>query len=139
MGSPMTSSRAGVAAVFGAAFLFAAVTLAALEGREVVVLGTFDERGARRQTRTWVADEDGSAWVEAANPERPFLLDIVRNPEIEMRRAGAARTCHAVPVANPEGHNRIRRLLAARYGWADAWIGFLADTSDSIAIRLDCR
>jgi len=35
------------------------------------------------------------------------------------------------------GHRRIRSLLRARYGVADAWIGLLADTSRSVAIRLD--
>lgn len=42
-------------------------------------------------------------------------------------------------VPNPDGHARIRRLLAGRYGWADRWIGLLADTSRSIAVRLDCE
>jgi hypothetical protein len=41
-------------------------------------------------------------------------------------------------ASDPEGHARIRRLLAARYGWADRWIGLLADTSHSRAVRLDC-
>ena len=79
-----------------------ATTLVALEGREVVVLETIDGAGVARATRTWVADDDGYAWIEAANPERPFLL-------------------------------------ARRYGWADRWIGLLADTSGSVAVRLACE
>ena len=129
-----------ILATFGAAAALAAVvTLVALEGGEVVVLRTVDEHGAARDTRTWVADADGAAWVEAANPERPFLFHIRQHPEVEMRRSGAWQSCHATVVANPEGHERIRRLLAERYGWKDWWIGLLTDTSGSLAVRLECR
>lgn len=134
----MTRTRIALAAVCGGAAFFAVVTLAALEGGEVVVLRTFDERRAARETRTWVADEEGAALIEAANPERPFLLNIRKNPEIEMQRAGAVHRCHAVPLPNPDGHQRIRRLLAGKYGWADRWIGLLTDTTGSLAIRLEC-
>jgi F420H(2)-dependent quinone reductase len=122
-----------------AGVLFAAVTLVALESREVVVLRTFGTDGAPRDTRTWVAEEDGALWIEAANAARPFLLHIDANPEIELRRGRSVRRCRATPVANPDGHARIRRLLAAKYGWADQWIGLLTDTSRSLAIRLQCR
>jgi F420H(2)-dependent quinone reductase len=128
-----------VTLVFAVIVLFAAVTLIALEGREVVVLRTFAANGAARDTRTWVAEEDGALWIEAANASRPFLLNIDANPEIELQRGRAMRHCHAVPVENPDGHARIRRLLAEKYGWADRWIGWLTDTSRSLAIRLQCR
>jgi F420H(2)-dependent quinone reductase len=133
--------RVGLAVglAFAAAVLFAVVTLVALEGREVVVLRTFATDGAPRDTRTWVAEEDGALWIEAANGSRPFLLNIDANPDIELHRGRGVRHCHAVPVANPDGHARIRRLLAAKYGWADRWIGCLTDTSRSLAIRLQCR
>jgi hypothetical protein len=125
--------------VLGIAVLFAAVTLLALEGHEVVVLRTVDAQGQARETRTWIADEEGYAWVEAANPERPFLLQLQSNPVVELRRNGTVRRCRANVVANPEGHERIRRLLSEKYGWADRWIGLLTDTSGSLAVRLECR
>ena len=46
---------------------------------------------------------------------------------------------HASPVPNPEGHAHIRRLLAAKYGWADRWVALLQDTSQSIEVRLEPR
>jgi hypothetical protein len=127
-----------LAAVLGVAALLAVITLVALEGSEVVVLRTFDERGVARETRTWVADAEGYTWVEAANPERPFLDDIRRRPDVEMRRAGTVRRCQATVLANPDDHQRIRRLLAEKYGWADRWIGLLTDAADSLALRLEC-
>jgi hypothetical protein len=116
----------------------AALTVAALEGREVVVVRTTDGSGGTRETRVWIGDEGGAAWVEAANPGRPFLRDVQGNAAVELRREGAWRWCHAAAVEGPEGHARIRRLLAAKYGWADCWVGLLTDTSASVAVRLDC-
>jgi hypothetical protein len=121
-----------------AAVAFALVTALALEGREVVVLETTDAGGAARRTRTWIADDAGSAWVEAANPDRPFLVDVRRDPTLVLERHGARRECRAEVQPNPEGHERIRRLLRDRYGWADRWIGLVADTTHSLAVRLTC-
>jgi len=103
----------------------------------VVVVHTTDADGHPRTTRTWIADYDGAAWIEAANPEREFYRSIVANPEIEVERHGARRRYRAVPLPNPDGHRLIRRLLAQTYGVADWWIGLLADTSRSLAIRLE--
>ena len=119
--------------------VFGALTLAALEGQEVVVVHTRDARGTVRATRTWIADEDGYAWVEAADDARPFLRQLEADPEVELRRQGARHRCQALRVANPEGHERIRRLLARKYGWADRWIGLLVNTSGSSAVRLACE
>ncbi len=122
----------------GAAVIFGAVTLFALEGHEVVVVRTRDAAGTEHTTRTWIADADGAAWIEAANPERPFLRDLEREPTLVLDRRGQALRCRASIAPNPDGHVRIRDLLAARYGWADRWIGLVADTRRSLAVRLDC-
>jgi hypothetical protein len=118
---------------------FAAITMIALEGREVVVLRTSDGAGATRETRAWIADEDGHAWVESANPERPFFQHILARPEIEVVRGGEVLELRAVPLPPEVGHPLIRRMLAEKYGWADTWIGLIADTSQSTAVRLDPR
>jgi hypothetical protein len=117
---------------------FAAVTLFALEGREVVVLRTRDAAGGERATRTWIADAAGAAWIEAATPERPFLRDLEREPALFLDRHGRPQRCRTSVAPNPEGHARIRALLATKYGWADRWIAMVADTQRSLAVRLDC-
>src|SRR5258708_33517240 len=109
--------RLVVLALFGLA-IFGGVTLVALEGREVVVVRRFDAAGTPRETRTWVADADGAAWIEAANPDRPFLQDLRVQPKVELRRGGGWRTCRADVQPDLDGHVRIRALLRARYGWA---------------------
>jgi len=123
----------------GVVAVLTAVTLAALEGGEVVVLRTRAPDGTVRETRTWIADHGGHAWVETANLERPFYLHILAHPEVELGRGGEWLTRRAVPLPQAEGHALIRRLLREKYGWRDAWIGVLADTSESTAIRLDPR
>jgi len=130
--------RRALLLVAGAVVVVAVTTLVALEGHEVVVLETTGAEAAPRRTRTWVAEEEGSLWVEAANPERAFLQDLRRAPTLVLERGGTRVRCTADPQPNPDGHARIRRLLAARYGWADWWIGLVADTSQSLAVRLTC-
>jgi hypothetical protein len=130
--------RRALAALVFAGVAFGAVTLVALEGREVVVIETMDDAGAPRRTRTWIADDAGAAWIEAATPERPFVADLHRTPTLVLERQGVRHACTAAIAPNPDGHDLIRRLLADRYGWADCWIGLVADTHASLGIRLDC-
>jgi hypothetical protein len=127
----------GAALLLAFGLAFAATTLYALEGREVVVLRTKAADGSLRETRTWVADADGSAWIEAAFADRPFYQQLLADPQIEVVRGGSVRRYRAVPMPNPDGHVRIRHMLADKYGWADWWVGLLTDTSGSIAVRLD--
>ena len=125
------------AVLLGAAVAFAGVTLYALEGREVVVVHTQASDGSRRDTRTWIADDGAGPLIEAAFAERPFLQDLLVNPDIEVVRDGGVRRYRATPLPNPDGHARIRALLAEKYGWADRWVGLLQDTSRSVAVRLE--
>jgi hypothetical protein len=120
-------------------FPFATITVAALEcAGEVVVLRTFDAGGVRHDTRTWIAEEGGSAYIEAANPDRPFLARLRSHPRVEVeRRNGSIERYRATIVSNPEGREHIRAGLRRRYGLADWWVGLLTDTSESIEVRLD--
>jgi hypothetical protein len=121
------------------ALLFGGVTLWALESDEVVVLRTRGGSGGARETRTWIADDADGSWIEVASPGRPFLADVRANPEIEVWRQHRWRRCRATVEASPAGHDRIRRLLRATYGWKDRWIGMLADTTQSLALRVACE
>ena len=132
-----TGRRIGVA--LGAVLALGAVTLLALEGGEVVTVRTHDSTGQPRDTRTWIADEGGEAWVEAASPERPFLRDLLADPSLDVWRGGRWHRCRAAVAENPGGHERIRQLLAEKYGWRDCWIGLIADTRQSLGLRIDCE
>ena len=127
--------RSVLALVLLLAVGFAAVTLTALEGNEVVVVRTHDASGGARETRVWVADADGALWVEAATPERDFYRDLEAQPAAELVRGERTLRVVAHPEPGPAGHAHIRALLAAKYGWADQWVALLQDTSRSVAIR----
>lgn len=118
---------------------FGVLTVLALEGGEVVQLRTTGPDGAARTTRTWIADADGAMWIEAAAPDRPFLLDLATQPDVELVRGGVVLPLRAFPHPGEAGHRKIRELLRARYGWKDVWIGLLTDTSGSVAVRLAPR
>lgn len=133
----MSVARRAALVAAGGVALFGLVTLWALEGREVVTLRTHAPDGSVRETRTWIADADGAHWVEAANPERPFLLDLRHEARLEVVRGGRVEKRVATVIEDEGAHLRIRGLLRERYGAADMWIGLLADTSRSVAVRLD--
>jgi hypothetical protein len=114
---------------------FGAISLIALEGREVVLVRTVDEHGTVHDTRTWIAEDGEGIWIEAATPDRPFARHIARSAQAEIVRDRDVRRYAASIADNPAGHERIRALLAEKYGWADCWIGLLQDTSGSVAVR----
>lgn len=121
--------------------LFGAVTLAALEGGPVAVLRTTAGDGSERRTHVWFAREDGALWIESATADRPFYLDLVRRPDCLVdTREGPFSPVTTTRVRTellpePGGHDRIRELLASRYGWADRWVALLTDTSGSRAVK----
>lgn len=117
--------------------LAAAVTWYALEGHDVAKLRTARDDGAWRQTHVWVVEEGEALWVEAATPERAWLLDIEANPLVEVERAGSTASYRASPAPGPAARDQLRAALRAKYGWADAWVGLFQDTSNAVAVRLD--
>jgi len=133
-----TARRIGVAGIL-LGMVMGTLTLLALEGGEVVIVRTRDKHGAARETRTWIADRAEGSWIEVASPTRPFFWDVLGNPDLELWRGGRWQRCRALVAANPEGHERVRWLLAQKYGWRDRWIGMLVDTSKSVALRLACE
>jgi hypothetical protein len=129
--------------VIALAAAFGAVTLLALEGRSVAVLHTTAPNGDEHRTRVWFAEDGGDLWIESATASRPFYVDLEARPDltIEMMGPPYARNTRTVRgraelVPEPGGHDRIRMLLARKYGWADAWIALLQDTSGSRAVRI---
>lgn len=132
-----------IIAALTAAAGFGAVTLIALEINGVAVLRTTGIDGNERRTRVWFAEDDGALWIEAATASRPFYVDLAVRPELVVEIHSSPLDQHptmlrgrAELVPEPGGHDRIRALLAARYGWADAWIALLQDTSASRAVRI---
>ncbi len=117
--------------------LFGGVTWFALEGKDVAILRTQRPDGTARETHVWIAEENGARFVEAATPERAWLLEAQAQPAIELVQDGKTSRWRAVAEPGADGHAKIRRLLRAKYGWADQWVALLQDTSRSVLVRLE--
>ncbi len=125
-----------IAVVLGAlALFFGAVFLAGDLGGEVVTVTTTSEGGRRHETKLWIVEDHGQLWLRAGQPASEWLVRLQAEPRVTMTRNGEAREYRAVLV--PKQRERINRLMAERYGWADALIGLVRDEGETTPIRLD--
>ena len=123
------------AALVGIFVSVMALQMVASESGEVVVLTTTDATGAPQQTRLWVVDHEGSAWLRAGSHQQGGYARLQRQPQVNVERAGTTNpyTARPVPDATPE----INRLMADKYGWADRFIGMMFSRENAVAIRLE--
>jgi len=119
--------------------LFAALAVTmyvAGEQTEVAVLRTYDAGGTPHDTKLWVVDDGGSAWVRVARPERRWLARLEAIPRVELTRHGVTRRYRATPVRDAATRARIDQLMAEKYGRADWWYGVVV-RSQPTPVRLD--
>ena len=124
-----------LAGAVGLIVLVVIVQVVASETGEVVVLTTTDAAGAPQETRLWIVDHEGSAWLRAGSNTAGWFGRLSAHPDIEVERGGHALRYRATAV--PESTSEINRLMAEKYGWADAYIGLMFSREHSLAIRLD--
>lgn len=122
--------------LFALPLAFAALTLFALEAGDVAVLITQRPGDSVRETHVWWAEDAGTLQIEAATPERAWLAEALAAGEIEVERDGRRERFRVERIDSAGAHDRVRSLLRAKYGWRDAWVGLLQDTSRSLAVRL---
>ena len=109
------------------------------ESGEVVVLETRDAEGAH-QTRLWVVDDGGFAWLRTGDPMSPWLARLRTNPEVAVTRNGERREYRAVPVEDAATRDRINALTLEKYGAAEKILrSVMMDTSGVTPIRLEPR
>jgi len=126
-----------LAAAAAVLVIFGLLTLLALESGGVGVLETRAPAGTPRATRVWVAEAEGVLWLEAATPERAWYRDVLLDPIVGLTRDGRAEAFRAHPQPGDAERRRLRGWLRERYGWRDAFVGLLQDTSQSVAVRLE--
>lgn len=111
--------------------------LVASESGEVVVLTTEDSAGEPHQTRLWVVDHEGSAWLRAGAEVQAWYQRLLERPEVTVEREGRSAGFTAVPVAAVRP--AINELMERKYGWADRFISLLFGREDAVPVRLDPR
>jgi len=124
-----------LAIVFGLGVAYLLAHWALIEvGREVVVLRTQDSDGGWRETRLWIVDDGGYAWLHGGDSR--WMQDLRERPVVEVERAGKTHRYRARPY--PSSHARIDEVLRAKYGVADWWVRFVAPDSDAATpVRLE--
>jgi len=125
----------GVAAVVAALGVF---YVALAESGEVVVLETRDAAGAH-ETRLWVVDEGGAAWLRTGDATSPWLARLRANPDVAVTRRGERRDYRAVPVEDAQARERINALTLEKYGWRERTLRAGMDPSGVTPIRLEPR
>jgi len=101
---------------------------------EVVVLTTTDAAGMAHETRLWIVDSDGSAWLRAGGGESGWYARLLQQPRVSLARNGQSATFTARPV--PEATTKVTELMQKKYGWGETLISSTLDRSTSVAIEL---
>ena len=110
------------------------------ESGEVVVLRTFDREGEPYETRLWIVEHDGAAWLRAGQAESVWFKNLSENPDVVLQRGGSERSFTAVPVPDDATRNRINALMNEKYGSPDTALGAaLRDNAATVPVRLDPR
>ena len=128
----------GLAIIVGVVVILVAGIYALSEyGREVVTLHTTNDAGKEQQTRLWIVEDSGFAWLRVGQPGSRWYQNLRARPEVELVRAGQVQAYRAVPIATPEARDRINQLIAQKYGAAEHVISFMHDESEVVPIRLE--
>lgn len=117
------------------AVAFFGVQWYASERGEVVVLYAHDAEGKTVATRLWVVDHDGSQWLRTGGDGSGWYDRLRANETIELERGD--RRADYVARPEPDRSDVVNQLMAAKYGWGDAFIGWMVGgRAGSIPIRL---
>ncbi len=112
-------------------------TMVASESGEVVVLRTTNGAGEPHETRLWVVEDGGRAWLRSGNEGAGWFVDLRERPDVTVVRDGTPLDVRAVP--DVPARERINRLMNEKYGFADSYIGFFFGRDDAIPIRLEAK
>lgn len=118
---------------------FGALYVVMAERVEVVILHTRDAAN-EHETRLWVVDDAGAAWLRTSADNASWLPRLRATPAIEVERNGTAQPFTAVVIEDPATVARIDELTLAKYGWSEELLRVLMPEGHAqVAIRLDPR
>ncbi len=104
---------------------------------EVVVLHSHGADGDH-ETRLWVVDDAGHAWLRTSTSNATWLPRIRANSAVEVERADETHGYNAVAIFQPEAVARISELTLEKYGWSEELLRATSSGAGSqVVIRLD--
>ena len=102
---------------------FAGLERLAAERIEVVELIAANEAGEKRNTRLWVVDDEGLAYLRVGADGSGWHDRILKNDSVTVVRQGV--TAQYRVQARPEKSARINALMQQKYTWGDTLIGLM--------------
>lgn len=106
---------------------------------EVVVLHSHGADGDH-ETRVWVVDDAGHAWLRTGASNATWLPRIRSNPAIELERSSQTDAYDAVVIDDPATAARINQRTLEKYGWSEELLRSMGtNPTGQVAIRLDPR
>ncbi len=114
--------------------LVIAVQFIASESGEVVVVTTTDADGVSAETRLWVVDHEGSAYLRSGSPQSGWFQRMQANPTIGVVRGETSMRATVEPDVSLR--DTVNDLMREKYGWADAYISMLFGRADATPIRI---
>jgi len=125
----------GVVSVFLGVFVsLAIITGTSLVG-EVVTLHTRGADGEWETTPLWIVDASDGAYLRAGDPDSGWVVRLRTNPEVRLERAGAVQDVRL--VESPAMQQAISEQMGKEYGWADDFVGMMADRGSSLPLRVE--
>lgn len=121
-----------------ALLLVAAIVLqtAASESGEVVVLSFTDTAGEVHDTRLWVVDHQGQAWIRSGQANSGWASRLAGSADVVIERDGTLESYRVVAV--PEMASLINDLMLEKYGWREQVISaMLGSREASLPLRLE--
>jgi len=102
---------------------------------EVATLYTTDPEGQTHTTRVWVVDHGHELWIRSLDPTSPWLDNLIRQPDVQLRRGESITDYRATP--HTERRTRVNALMAEHYGWAEWLLSRFEDRDQAVPVYLD--
>ena len=124
----------GVGIAIAIFFGTVAMTTTPLAG-EVVTLHTLSADGEWKKTPLWVVDEGGHAYLRAGAADSGWVLRLQANPRARLERGGEVVSVRV--ITEESARDIVNQRMAEAYGWAEAFLSFVGDSSVSVPLRVE--
>jgi len=109
---------------------------AKLAAPDVVRVITVDPDGDVRETKVWIVEHAGSAWLRTSDSR--WLANLRRDPNLELRAGDQVFELRAQEVEDSELLARVDAAMRAKYGWSDRVVSAFRFRTPNL-LRLSAR
>ena len=106
----------------------------AVAAEQTVVILTVEADGSPRETTVWLVVVDGQGYIRTGNTH--WHANIVREPQIAVRVAGAEHAVTADHVTDEPLRARIEKAFNDKYGFSDTFVGWFTDRENANILAL---